>query len=84
VLTIRQATLCFSCGVGSPTIGEHDIVYILSNNRHLHKAAMHLQIIHLDELLCPDHCLKGLFEKATAPPQTENNTQIQKSTLHNR
>jgi len=30
------------------------------------------------------HCLKGLFEKTTAPPQTENNIQIWKSTLHNR
>jgi len=29
----------------------------------------------LDELLCPVHCLNGLFEKATALSQTENNTQ---------
>ena len=46
----------------------------------------HFQIIHVGwvKLLCLVHCLKGSFEKATAPPQSENNIQIQKSTLHNR
>jgi len=34
VSTVGQATDCFSCGVGAPTISKR-LVYILSNNRCL-------------------------------------------------
>ena len=33
----------------------------------------------LDELLGPVHCLKGVFEKATAPPQTETISRYRKA-----
>jgi len=39
VSTVRQATVCFSCGVGAPTISKPHLVCILSNNRHLHQAS---------------------------------------------
>jgi len=63
---------------GAPTISEHDLMYILSNNCRLHQAITRLQIIHVRwvKSLSLVHCLKVLFEKATAPPQTENNIQI--------
>ena len=83
--TVRQATVCFSCGVGAQPINEHDLVYTLSNKTTVTyiKPQCTCKSSTLDELLCPVHCLKGLFEKATAPPQMENNTQIKKSPLHN-
>jgi len=73
VSTVGQATVCFSCGVGAPTISKH-LAYTLSNNRRLHQSTCKSST--LDELLCLVYCLKGLFEKATALPQTENNIQI--------
>jgi len=53
----------------TPTISKH-LVYTLSNNRRLHQSTCKSST--LDKLLCAVHCLKGLFEKATAPPQMEN------------
>jgi len=37
VSTVGQATVCFSCGVGDPTISKY-LVYTLSNNRRLHQS----------------------------------------------
>ena len=64
--TIRQASVCFSCGVGSPTIGEHDLVYILSNNRHLHQATTHLQIIHIGWIIMSSPPLEGFIWKSNS------------------
>jgi len=65
---------------GAPTISGHDLVYTCSNNRHLHQAIMHLQIIHVRwfKLLCLVHCLKALFEKATAPSRRKQYPDIKK------
>ena len=81
-----QDTLLFFLWCRAPTISEHDFVYTLSNNRRLHQATTHLQIIHVRwvKLLCVVHCLKGSFEKTAAPPQTENNIEVYKIALRNR
>ena len=63
VSIVRQATVCFSCGVGSPTIGEHGLVYILSNDRHLHQATVHLQIIHIGWVILSSPLLERLMWK---------------------
>ena len=63
--TVRQASVWFSC-VGSPTIGEHDLVYILSNNRHLHQATMHLQIIHIGWVILSSPLLERFIWKSNS------------------
>ena len=60
-----------------------NILFTLSPATIAHIKALANHPRWMSQLLCIVHCLKGLFEKATAPPQTENNIQIQKSTLHN-
>jgi len=80
VLTVGQATVCYSCAIGAPTISEPHLVYTPSNNRCLHQTTTHLQIIHVGWVtwLCLLHCLKSLFEKATVLSDGKEYSDIEK------
>jgi len=76
VLTARQATVCFSCGVGGPAISEHDLVDIPSNNRHLHQASTHLQIIHAAWVIMYSPLFERCIWKSNSTATDGNNIQI--------